>query len=455
MRIATVCTLAFAICGERLSAEEKKEEKISHPLRHMEDALPTDFTERCRVSELRMQPEAKFPNIALYLEEVKYVIEDLLRDWTCLVELAAGSGGPLVTDKSSHVEDDVRNAVLGMKSKSFMSVGKCPRIVVIEEPTETERKLLMQVQRLRFLCKGTVTVFPFPRLNCELRRHLQAPRLNAADMLQVLSPYFNHVSSLEPQWLLDTDHGQKFARCAIIVMLFSNSHGDFAWHLWDAENAGGQWAFAGGDVNRVADRTLLGTGAREWDEEVLGFPFATVRDASVEPCVLPFIAGVSARYPVQPYIYCRAKPCFFEATQGNRFGFELPADAVTKRSTPLELEMLHKDPSVKYVEHEWGTWAMIGPQQSLIVSELGGSGSGPRETKVRRENPIALRAHWRTVEERVLGRAKVLPAATSDVSGLRPKLALRSRNSARAADLEAERAAAAASSGLFAVREQP
>jgi len=32
MRIATVCTLAFAICGERLSAEEKKEEKISHPL---------------------------------------------------------------------------------------------------------------------------------------------------------------------------------------------------------------------------------------------------------------------------------------------------------------------------------------------------------------------------------------------------------------------------------------
>jgi len=33
MRIATICTLAFATCGERMDAEEKKEEKTSDPLR--------------------------------------------------------------------------------------------------------------------------------------------------------------------------------------------------------------------------------------------------------------------------------------------------------------------------------------------------------------------------------------------------------------------------------------
>jgi len=39
MRIVTMCTLSFAICGERLKAEEKEEEKTSHPFRQMTSTI--------------------------------------------------------------------------------------------------------------------------------------------------------------------------------------------------------------------------------------------------------------------------------------------------------------------------------------------------------------------------------------------------------------------------------
>lgn len=309
-------------------------------------------------SELSLDDAApkvsEFPNLALYFEEVRYVVNDVLDgNWKRLLEHAAGEGDPLFIGQTISDEPVVQNELENMHAIKTKAQ-KCPCIVVVLRPSEEQRRLICRVQRLRFLCKGTVTVFPYPNMTAETESLFTAHKLNAEQMMILVKPYYDHVVKLEPQWQLSTMNGPQFARCAIIVMLYSAIDGDFAWHLWDAENEGGQWSFAGGDVNRVADGNLFGTAAREWDEEVPGYPLSQVIDESAEPLLMSYIAGKSARYPVQPYIYYRARQSFFEATytEGERVHFPVQPSTVTRFSSHSELCKLHTDRSVTFLEHE-------------------------------------------------------------------------------------------------------
>ncbi|CAE7390274.1 unnamed protein product [Symbiodinium natans] len=366
------------------------------------------------------------PNLAIYLEEIKYFLDDMYgghwQSVRLLLKRAADASEDLVLEMpQSQTSQDIGEAIESMKV--IISRGKCPRFVIIEAPSQLQRDLIYSVERLRFMCKGTATVFPYPSLTDNFKQKLRSEKLSASDMLEVLSPYYDFVAEREPQWVC----AEKFARCAIIVMVFSKGQDDFVWHVWDAENEGGQWAFPGGDVNRVFDVDLCGTAEREWNEEVLGFDFNVARDNSIEPIVLPFLASKSARYPVQPYIYVKATPEFFEATQSSqveRFRFSLPPNAVLKsRNMQVEdFRRFHTDPSVAFVEHEWGAWAKIEMDGSQFIPPIHGDGEcGPRGTKVRWENVAALQQHWPEFALPLLGRSHALGQVKGKGSGGKAK----------------------------------
>ena len=141
------------------------------------------------------------------------------------------------------------------------------------------------------------------------------------------------------------------------------------------------------------DGDLLGTAQREWNEEVLGFEFETIRDSRVEPVVLPYLAGESARYPVQTYVvYVKATSKFVESTLagGDRYQFELPQHSIRSSSRPgrHEYYRLNTDPTSVFVEHEWGVWAQITGDRREVPE-----GQGPGGRKVRWENSQALKTH--------------------------------------------------------------
>ncbi|CAE7284139.1 unnamed protein product [Symbiodinium natans] len=322
------------------------------------------------------------PNLAIYLEEIKYFLDDVYGGhWESvrlLLKRAASASEELVLEMPQvQTSQEIGEAIESMKH--IFSRGKCPRFVVIEAPSQLQRDLIYGVERLRFKCNGTATVFAYPPLtdNLNLKKKLESGDLNASDMLKVLSPYYDFIAKREPQWMC----AERFARCAAVVMVFSKGQDDFVWHLWDAEREGGQWAFPGGDVNRAFDVDLCGTAEREWNEEVLGFDFNMARDISIDPIVLPFVPkSESARYPVQTYIYVRATPQFFEATQspqGERFRFTLPPNAVlnSRNMRGEDARRFHTDPAVAFVEHEWGAWAKIGVDGSQLFPPIG-EGSG-------------------------------------------------------------------------------
>ena len=310
-----------------------------------------------QVSQVAMMA-AECPNLAIYLEEVRYFLQDVLGgSWQDLLRLGASDAEDLILDRvESHVDKCTDEAIRSMCF--FVSRGKCPLLLVIEHPTQLQCQVIRRVERLRFLCKGTATVFPYPELTSGLRKKLVSAKLKVPDMLEILSPYYDFILSREPQWALDVQGRSFIARCAIVVMLFLGEQSDFVWHVWDSENEGGQWAFPGGDVCRVHDQSLLGTAEREWNEEVLGpgFAFNVVRSPDFEPIIIPFLEGKSARYPVQPYVVARATTEFFQATQAQRYRFQVPPHAISKSGCKEEdFRRLHTDPKATLVEHDWGT----------------------------------------------------------------------------------------------------
>ncbi|CAE7351206.1 unnamed protein product [Symbiodinium microadriaticum] len=384
------------------------------------------------------------PNLAIYLEEVKYYLTDVLHDdWQGLLKLAASNIDPLIlVPEEVQLDPRTEDAIGSMYAKHILTPRKCkcPLILVIEQPTEMQRQLMYQVERLQFLCKGRATVFPYPELTRELRWKFQQKSLKAVDMLDLVSPYYDFVGEREPQWvhqiltvanppdlvspfynavaqtlknlrpIEQAIDKSLFARCAAVVMLFSDERGDFVWTVWDAENDGGQWAFPGGDVIRKVDGDLLGTAQREWNEEVLGFEFETVRDSRVEPVVLPYLAGESARYPVQTYVYAKATAEFFESTRAgrDRFRFEIPPHSVRYSSRPGsdEYYMLNTDPTLVYVEHDWGVWSHIKADGPEVPK-----GEGPPGRKVLWENVEALKVHRRHISELFLSQSPLCQTA--------------------------------------------
>lgn len=140
------------------------------------------------------------------------------------------------------------------------------------------------------------------------------------------------------------------------------------------------------------------------DEEVFGFSLADAADDSVKPLMVAYVAGESARYPVQPHVYYKASSDFFQATKSGPFRLTPPerVTAVTSKGTKDDFRRLHEDPSFQYVEHEWGTWATISHKStrpfalSVTVEQRlqWDAGSGPHSVKIRREIPLALSQHW-------------------------------------------------------------
>ncbi|CAE7496318.1 unnamed protein product [Symbiodinium sp. CCMP2592] len=436
-----------------------------------------------------------FPNLAIYLEEIKYYLADVLNDdWQRLLKLAAGNAGsnaePLILapEKSEKVlEPDIEDAIRSMQSNHilFSRKSKSPLMLIVEKPTEMQRKLMYQVERLQFLCKGRATVFPYPQLTQQLRWRLQHEghtRLGARELRNLVSPYYDFVLETEPQWfhqIRQVENGLemvspfyndytvtqkvpyamrsieeaggmfRLARCAAVVMLFSDERGDFVWLVWEAKiaptprsrarstprtwcethgirgakdlcgkrgigekNDGGQWGFPAGHVIRKVDGDLLGTAQREWNEEVLGFEFEASRDFRVQPVVLPFLASDSRQYPVQTYVYAKATSQFFESTLAgrDRFQFELPPNSIRSSSQPSnqDYRRLNTDPTSVFVEHEWGAWAQI-KADGWEVPE----GQGPLGSTVDWENSQALKTHWPHIKEYVLSQPLVLQTTES------------------------------------------
>ena len=401
----------------------------------------------------RLAEGEPLPNLAIYLEEVKYYLTDVLRDdWQGLLKLAASNVDPLIlVPEEVQLDPHTEDAIWSMYAKHILtprtSKCKCPLILVIERPTEMQCQLMYQVERLQFLCKGRATVFPYPELTRELRWKFQQKSLKAVDMLDLVSPYYDFVGEIEPQWvhqvltLANTlelvspfynaiaqtlphrlrpiehaIHKSLFARCAAVVMLFSDERGNFVWLVWDAENDGGQWAFPGGDVIRKVDGDLLGTAQREWNEEVLGFQFETVRDSRVEPVVLPYLACESARYPVQTFVYAKATAGFFESTRAgrDRFRLEMPPHSVrySSRLGREDYYMLNTDPTLVFVEHDWGVWAQIKADGPEVPQ-----GEGPPSRKVRWENVEAVKTHWPHISEFISAQSPLLQTSKAKGKG--------------------------------------
>ena len=328
---------------------------------------------------------------------MKYPIQHLLGgDWTRLLAFAAGGNAEeLVLGPGPDVSIEMPNYVESHPNN------KCPRIVVIESPSKPQREKLQSLERLRFLCKGTITVFPFPALTPDLRTALRKPRkLFFEEMMPMMSPYYAYVGGREPQWLVEIEGSKRFARSAVVMMLYSDERGDkWVWTVWDQESQ--EWSFPGGNVNRVMDQTLLGTAEREWDEEVLGFPFAVARDASVHPIVLPFLPKAkSARFPVQVYVCCRATREFFLRTSASRFQFAIPPGALTNADEE-QFRRLNADPEAKFVEHEWAAWTKFDGRLLQVPAY---PGFGPKGDQVRWENPAVMRLNWGAIQEKIFGR---------------------------------------------------
>ena len=138
-----------------------------------------------QVSQVAMMA-AECPNLAIYLEEVRYFLQDVLGgSWQDLLRLGASDAEDLILDRvESHVDKCTDEAIRSICF--FVSRGKCLLLLVIEHPTQLQSDVVRRVERLRFLCKGTATVFPYPELTSGLRKKLVSAKLKVPDMLEIL-----------------------------------------------------------------------------------------------------------------------------------------------------------------------------------------------------------------------------------------------------------------------------
>ena len=106
------------------------------------------------------------PDLAIYLEEIRYYLTDVLDDdWQRLLKLVAGNAAsnaePLVLEpEKALLKPDMEDTIRSMQSKHILTSckSKCPLMLIVQQPTERQRKLMYLVERLQFLSKGRTTV---------------------------------------------------------------------------------------------------------------------------------------------------------------------------------------------------------------------------------------------------------------------------------------------------------
>ena len=126
----------------------------------------------------------------------------------------------------------------------------------------------------------------------------------------------------------------------------------------------------------LTDRDLTETACREWDEEVLGFPFSTVQHKHPVEHVHPVRKLESVKFPVDTHVFVRVNDAFFEATsEGHCAAAKFPHIATLDhpiyfksdgQPSPSDDQIRAYHAGVgTSVEHEWFTWMPIGSGGAL------------------------------------------------------------------------------------------
>lgn len=364
--------------------------------------------------------------VGIFLEEAGYFLEDMKKDLWWLLRAAHQPSGEVFyrgCEELEEVAPGVETIIQAIKDKFSKHAESHEnqvraKITIIPAVTQEEMEVLIGLRRLKFHCKGQIEVFL---------------SMKEANNAAIWGAYHNHVASVQPQWILDSDGaGQKslFAQCLSVVPFIANKDKSELklLHVFCPDRKKRHWAFPGGDIIRGADTCIYDSARREFQEELgvfFGRDWAKCFKAPLpregtekinDPNNLLFVSvekdGV--RYPCRPTIFAQVTEDFYEASRAHEDAqgvIQLPAPAGEYvRYNDLEMATrVHLD-GLAFAEHDEARWLNLDFETGRLWSD--------DSRQVRKENAEFLKSQpdkiWRFFAA-LLGRempekATMLPA---------------------------------------------
>jgi len=364
--------------------------------------------------------------VGIFLEEAGYFLEDMKKDLWWLLRAAHQPSGEVFyrgCEVLEEVAPGVETIIQTIKDKFSKHVESHEnqvraKITIIPSVTQEEMEVLIGLRRLKFHCKGQIEVFL---------------SMKEANNAAIWGAYHNHVASVQPQWILDTDGaGQKslFAQCLSVVPFIANKDKSELklLHVFCPDRKKRHWAFPGGDIIRGADTCIYDSARREFQEELgvfFGRDWAKCFEAPLpregtdsisDPNNLLYVSvekdGV--RYPCRPTIFAQVSEEFYEASRTHEDDhgvIKLPKPAgESVRYDDLEMaNRVHLD-GLAFTEHDEARWLNLDFETGRLWSD--------DSRQVRKENAEFLKSQpdkiWRFFAQ-LLGRdmpekATMLPA---------------------------------------------
>eukprot|EP00040_Diaphanoeca_grandis_P015863 m.81487 g.81487 ORF g.81487 m.81487 type:complete len:661 (-) comp25424_c0_seq2:126-2108(-) len=251
-----------------------------------------------------------------------------------------------------------------------------PYIVSVFDPSPDEKKAIELLPTLKFHRGMSISVYEFsefPRLrnvdgtpcvdNYVPRMH---PVVKKDFKRMLMKPYFDFRAQTAPEFGHKFGDEVFFAQNAVMSAVHCNEQTNKA-HLflvWAADKNNGEWCMPGGKVDQL-DKSLEHTAAREWTEEVIGFPYEdmAIKDSPMEMHTVR--KEESIKYPVDTHLFIRASDDFFERTAAGRSKVgKLPVETVENpiRWNPepsQEIQENYFKGVGNPIEHEYYTWVSI------------------------------------------------------------------------------------------------
>ena len=266
------------------------------------------------------------------------------------------------------------------RNRAFPASERLPYMLYVPAPSVEEIEAVQRCAELRFIHGQRLAVFPYAGLPCPPPRKdatLEVKRTNKRAWLQ---PFWDYSLQHRPAFVHSFGEGVGPERVVARNSMLSALHIDDAtrqvhlFMVWADNKRDGEWCQPGGHVD-LSDRDLSDTARREWDEEVIGHPFATAQH--LDPPTTPTIHAVRKRngvkFPVDTHVFVRVNDAFFKATAAGKAAaarfegidsLEAPLFVHSRDHappTPEQWRAYHAGIGGAIVEHEYYIWSTVDP----------------------------------------------------------------------------------------------
>lgn len=292
----------------------------------------------------------------------------------------------------------------------------------VSKATLPQRLVLQSLSKLRFLNGGHIRIWEAPSgANLDGGKpHVKSPKqvieLPPEKVLLLTRAYHEQVCKTSPQWMVPlaavgavggTGGARAFVDHVTPCVVSVSDGIVLVFGVWSQATL--TWGLPGGGVKLAEDCSFWGAARREWDEEVLGFPWADavgvelpltqdIQDPSGR--TLAFFAQKNALYTAAcaAYVFARsATPLLLGVPIGCVVQLPLPDGKkllFEHSMTDEERRLVHCSDEALLVEHETACWLRMDPVLGTFFSP-DGRAVNRTQFAVFRKRPHAI---WRFLD---------------------------------------------------------